>query len=122
MNPDVASSSFKADPYPFYAHLRANSPVHRVLLPDKRRAWLVTRYDDVAAVLKEPRFAKDKSNILSPDQMPWVPGFFAPLARNMLDQDPPHHTRLRLLVQKAFTPRLVEQIRTRRAALTGRIL
>ena len=43
--------------------------------------------------------------------MPWVPPMFRPLERNMLDLDPPDHTRLRALVQKAFTPRLVERMR-----------
>ena len=122
MEPDITSSAFKADPYPFYAHLRRNFPVHPVTLPDKRTAWLVTRYDDVSAVLKDPRFAKDKSKVLTPEQMPWVPAFFAPLARNMLDLDPPDHTRLRLLVQKAFTPRLVEQMRPRIEMLTSELL
>ena len=48
--PDLASPSFKADPYPFYARLRAEAPVYRVTVhvPDRRSAWLVTRYEDVA--------------------------------------------------------------------------
>ena len=82
--------------------------------PAARTAWLVTRYDDVVAVLKDERFAKDKFNALTPEQaarQPWVPAMFRPLTRNMLDLDPPDHTRLRALVQKAFTPRLVEQMR-----------
>jgi cytochrome P450 PksS len=45
--------------------------------------------------------------------MPWVPGVFKPLASNMLDADEPDHTRLRALVRKAFTPRLIEQLRER---------
>src|SRR5262249_16332956 len=122
MDPDITSSAFKADPYPFYGHLRRNFPVQRVTLPDRRTAWLVTRYDDVSAVLKDPRFAKDKSNVLTREQLPWVPAFFAPLEQNMLDRDPPDHTRLRLLVQKAFTPRLVEQMRPRIETLTSDLL
>ena len=49
--PDLASPTFKANPHPFYAHLRAESPVWRTKLPDKRTAWLVTRYEDVLSVL-----------------------------------------------------------------------
>src|SRR5262249_26693759 len=85
-------------------------------------AWLVTRYDDVAAVLKDERFAKDKLNALTPEQarkQPWVPAMFEPLTRNMLDLDPPDHTRLRALVQKAFTPRLGEALRPRVEARAG---
>ena len=57
---NIASPVFKANPYPFYARLRNEAPVFRVMLPDGRPAWLVTRYDDVAAVLKDERFAKDR--------------------------------------------------------------
>jgi cytochrome P450 PksS len=120
MRVDISSPEFKADPFPFYARLRGTAPVHPVTLPDGRMAWLVTRYDDVAAVLKDDRFAKDKHNALSPEQhaqQPWMPSFFRPLTRNMLDVDAPDHTRLRGLVHKAFTPRLVEQMRGRVQAL-----
>jgi cytochrome P450 len=113
---DIWSAEFKADPFPFYAHLRATSPVHPLTLPDKQTAWLVTRYDDVAMVLKDERFAKDMLRVLSPEQLaklPWIPAMFKPLARNMLDVDPPDHTRLRSLVQMAFSPRVVESMRGR---------
>lgn len=40
---NIASSEFKADPFPFYAQLRSEAPVYRAMLPDKRNAWLVTR-------------------------------------------------------------------------------
>lgn len=119
--PNIASPEFKADPYPFYARLRAESPVFRVELPTRQPAWLITRHDDVAAVLKDERFVKDKGSTLSPEQagkQPWVPALFKPLARNMLDVDPPDHTRLRQLVHKAFTPRLVERLRERVQSLT----
>ncbi len=120
-DPNIASPSFKADPYPFYARWRTGAPVFRVRLPDKQLAWLVTRYDDVAGVLRDERFVKDRSNALTPEQsgkQPWVPDLFKPLARNMLDVDAPDHTRLRALVHKAFTPRLIEEIRGRIQSLT----
>jgi cytochrome P450 len=122
---NIASPEFKADPYPFYARLRAEAPVHPVPLPDGRTAWLVTRYDDVAAALRDDRLAKDPANALTPQQLarqPWVPQFARPLTRNMLDLDAPDHTRLRGLVSKAFTPRLVEQMRGRVQALTDGLL
>ena len=120
MKVDISSPRFKADPFPFYARLRADSPVHPVTLPGGRTAWLVTRYDDVAAVLKDERFAKDPLNALTPGQPPWVPGFARPLQRNLLDVDDPDHARLRGLVQKAFTPHLVEGLRPRVQALCRR--
>ena len=123
--PNIASPEFKADPFPFYARLRAESPVFRVELPTRQPAWLITRYDDVAASLKDERFVKDRGNALSPQQagkQPWVPDLFKPLARNMLDVDAPDHTRLRQLVHKAFTPGLVERLRDRVQVLTEELI
>ncbi len=114
--PDLSSPQFKADPYPFYARLRAEAPVYRTMLPHKQVAWLVTRYEDVLGILKDERFVKDRLSAVSSEEngkMPWVPGVFKPLASNMLDADEPDHTRLRALVRKAFTPRLIEQLRER---------
>jgi cytochrome P450 len=122
---DLASPAFKANPYPFYARLRAEAPVWRVTLRDRRTAWLVTRYEDVARVLKDDTFAKDKLNAMDPEQRaktPWVPGFLKPLERNMLDLDDPDHVRLRALVSKAFTPRLIERLRGRIEALCEELL
>ena len=97
-DPDIASPEHKADPFPFYARLRAEKPVHRVTVPGGTTALLVTRYDDVVAVLKDDRFSKDRFSGLIPELVgkePWMPAMFRPLARNMLDLDPPDHTRLR---------------------------
>src|SRR5215212_5627452 len=123
--PDLASPAFKADPYPFYARLRDEAPVWRTTLGDRRTAWLVTRYEDVARVLKDGTFAKDRLNAMDPEQQartPWVPGFLKPLERNMLDLDDPDHARLRALVSKAFTPRLIEPLRGRIEALCQELL
>jgi cytochrome P450 len=123
--PDLASPRFKANPYPFYARLRNEAPVWRTTLRDRRMAWLVTRYEDVAGVLKDRTFAKDPLNAMDPEQRaktPWVPGFLKPLERNMLDLDDPDHARLRALVSKAFTPRLVERLRGRIESLCEELL
>jgi cytochrome P450 len=114
--PDIASPTFKANPFEFYARLRAAFPIQRVRLTNNQDAWLISRYDDALVMFKDDRLVKDKLNTRQPDDMtkePWLPGFLKPLARNMLDVDVPDHTRLRSLVQKAFTPRLVEEIRGR---------
>ena len=123
--PDLANPQFKANPYPFYARLRGEAPVWRTTLPDKRVAWLVTRYEDVAGVLRDDTFAKDRLNAMDPEQLrktPWVPGFLKPLERNMLDLDDPDHARLRSLVSKAFTPRLIERLRGRIETLSEELL
>ena len=66
---NIASPEFKANPYPFYARLRAEAPVYRMTLPTGETAWLITRYDDVAMVLRDDRFVKDTSNALTPAQI-----------------------------------------------------
>jgi cytochrome P450 len=113
---DLLDPTFKANPYPAYAELRSRAPVHRVELPDGRGVWLITRYDDVLAVLKDARFVKDWRKALTPEQLaqvPPIPPVLEPLSRNMLDTDPPDHDRLRALVSRAFTPRLIERLRPR---------
>lgn len=123
--PNLASPQFKANPYPFYARLRAEAPVYRARLPNRQPAWLITRYDDVLAVLKDERFVKDRHNLAAPGQpanMPWVPGLLKPLARTMLDLDGADHTRLRTLVHKAFTPRRIEQMRAQLQARCDNLL
>lgn len=122
---DITHPNHKADPFPLYKRLREETPVGEIPLPDKQTAWLITRYDDVAAVLKDPRFSKERFRTLSPEQMqkqPWVPGVFKPLFRNMLDVDPPDHTRLRALVQKAFTPRRIDEMEPRIQTLADDLL
>jgi cytochrome P450 len=114
--PNLASPQFKAGPHPFYTYLRHEAPVYRAVLPDRRVAWLLARYDDTLMLLKDERFVKDPANAQPPGEpprTPWLPGFARPLARTMLDLDAPDHARLRLLVSKVFTRRLVEQLRGR---------
>jgi cytochrome P450 len=125
MSFNIASSQFKANSYPIYAQLRAESPVARVALPDKRVAWLITRYDDVLAALRDERLVKDLRNAMSPEQQkkqPWVPGVFKPLERIMTHLDGADHQRLRALVQQAFTPRMVEHIRARAEQVCNELL
>src|SRR5450432_1371745 len=111
MNPftkvNITTSEFKANPYPFYAWLRAEAPVHRVELPGSKPAWLIARYDDVNAMFKDERYVKEPGNAMTGEQLArhrWIPGFLKPVERNMLSVDSPDHERLRGLVHKAFTP------------------
>jgi cytochrome P450 PksS len=129
MNPtvdvDLTSEALRADPYPTYARWRAEAPVLRAKLPDKQTAWLVTRYDDAVTVLKDPRFANDRSRVLTPEQaarLPWTPSLFKTLERNMLNRDDPDHGRLRGLVHKAFNPRVVGNMVDRVQAITNELL
>jgi cytochrome P450 len=126
MNPSAArlfGPEMLADPYPVYRRLRAADPVHR---DEASNTWVLTRYDDVAAVLRSPAVSSERIRVLQQDAPPEFQAFLAFRADTMLNSDPPKHTRLRLLVSKAFTPAAVEQLapfirRTVAAALdTGR--
>ena len=98
---------FLADPYPTYHRLRAEDPVHLSPLG----FWVLTRYEDVSAVLRDARFIKEPLAALVAARF----GADVPrgMGLSMLDRDPPDHTRLRALVSKAFTPRVVEGLRPR---------
>src|SRR6266545_84426 len=95
---------FIADPYPTYHRLRAEDPVHHSPLG----FWVLTRYEDVVAALRDPRLVKEPIAAFVAARF----GAAMPaMGLSMLDRDPPDHTRLRSLVNKAFTPRVVEVLR-----------
>jgi len=121
---DITRPEFKADPFSFYAALRADNPVHRARV-GRLEGWLVTRYDDVLAALKDPRLAKDVRRVQNAAELsrrPWMPGFLRALESNMLDQDDPNHARLRALVHRAFTPARIHGLQTRIRAIAGELL
>ncbi|MFJ8674025.1 cytochrome P450 [Streptomyces sp. NPDC093589] len=97
------------DPYAACAALREAGPVHRITGTDGSPAWLVTRYDDVRRALADPRLSLDKRHATPGGYR----GFALPpaLDANLLNMDPPDHTRVRRLVVKAFTPGRVEKLR-----------
>ncbi|NWG19233.1 MAG: cytochrome P450 [Chloroflexi bacterium] len=107
--PDLWSQEALADPYPIYDRLRAEQPVRWT-----GGEWQFFRYADVQAVLRDPRLGADR---IQPDEQWLAETGLAPLfnthARMMLFSDPPDHTRLRSLVNRAFTPRVVEAYRPR---------
>ncbi|MEV8096943.1 cytochrome P450 [Kitasatospora sp. NPDC085879] len=107
--PQDPAAALIADPYTGYARLRAAGPVHRITGPDGLPVWLVTRYADVRQVLADPRFALDKRHATPGNYR----GFALPpaLDANLLNMDPPDHTRIRRLVSQAFTPRRIAALR-----------
>jgi len=112
-----------ANPYPMYARLRAEDPIHWSALME---AWVLTRYDDVVAVLTDSRFSADRRQARNrfADEIARREEEFGPFGRTrtMLTSDPPEHTRLRRLVSKAFTPRMVEGLRPRIQEIVDELL
>ena len=106
------------DPYPVYAALRARAPVHRSALLN---AWLLTRHADVDAILRDHRrFGNDpRKGTLSFRQQATLP---PENEFTLLFLDPPDHTRLRALVNKAFTQRAVAALEPRIRAILGSLL
>ena len=116
----LESPEFVADPYPVFARLREESPVHWV---ERWGCWLLTRAEDVETTIRDTRRFSSADRVTRViERMPgWETGAFAALHENfavgMAQTDPPDHTRVRGLVSSAFTPRRVEGLRARVAEL-----
>ncbi len=127
---DLLAQEVKRDPVAFFARLREQGPLLRLTAPfGMGESWMVTNYDDTVAVLKDPRFIKDAQKILPPQAGQDAAGEsasaierFLTWRRDMLTVDPPDHTRLRGLASKAFTPRMIEQLRPRIQQIANELL
>ena len=113
---DPLQDGVPPDPYPLYDRLRREDPVHR----SSTGRWLLTRYEDCSSVLRHPAMStaqrqasggSDEAQLLA-----------AYLSNLMLFNDPPDHTRLRGLVNKAFTPPVIERLRPRITELVDELL
>lgn len=106
-------SGFSDDPYPHYREMRDTDPVHH----SPMGVWVLFRCDDVFRVLRDPsQSVEDRKANPTPmmELARQVMGDVAEAGSNaMLNRDPPDHTRLRRLVSKAFTARMVERLRPR---------
>ena len=99
----------RANPYPLYHQLRQTAPVHRT----KLGMWLLSRYDDCWAAMRDPRLGKDYAPQMEQRFGPdWQrhPSLTA-AEHSMLNTTGPEHTRLRKLVTKSFTPRMIENLK-----------
>jgi cytochrome P450 len=112
---------YAADPYPQYAALREQAPVYRSVLGP----WVVSRYEDVVHVLRDPSLSVEDRNATALEFDPEVTQVFSDHERGdraMLNLDPPDHDRLRRLVSKAFTPKTVARLRPEVERLVGEAL
>lgn len=109
---NLASAQFKEDAYEIYKESRKKQPILFVNQVEIGKEWLITRYEDALPLLKDNRLKKDWTNVFSQDtkNMYLSVDNSDHLTTHMLNSDPPNHSRLRSLVQKAFTPKMIAQL------------
>lgn len=111
-----ADPAFIADPYPAFARLRVDHPV---VYDPATNQWLVARFADVNALLRDRRLGRSYVHVATHEEFgrtpppAWQAPFEASQRLQLIDMEPPDHTRLRRLVSTAFTPRTVEGLRPR---------
>ncbi len=115
MNIDLFSPQFQEDPYPAYAWLRAEAPVYR---EPRYGGYVLSRYADVYSALRDHDAF---SSALGVSPRPVAAGATG-ANMTIVTSDPPHHTHLRQLVNRAFTPRTVEALRPRISEVIGGLL
>ncbi|PFE55112.1 cytochrome P450 [Bacillus cereus] len=109
---NLASAQFKEDAYEIYKESRKMQPILFVNEVEIGKEWLITRYEDALPLLKDNRLKKDQANVFPQDtkNMYLSVDNSDHLTTHMLNSDPPNHSRLRSLVQKAFTPKMISQL------------
>ena len=125
---DPLHPSVIADPYPAYRALRESDPVHWGLAGDAHwpGTWYLLAHDDVVPALKDMRLGREVSRVLPAEKLPAREPNYQAL-QDMMDnwmllRDPPQHARLRSVVVKAFTPRVVERMLPRIDALADALI
>ncbi|MFJ5265291.1 cytochrome P450 [Streptomyces sp. NPDC088387] len=111
------TDDFTVDPYTAFAALRRRGPVHHVRFPTGDESWLVVGYEEVRSAFADPRLRNDVRHSADFED----DGLYA-VGRNMLQVDPPDHTRLRTLVAREFTARRVQALRPRVEEAAGALL
>jgi hypothetical protein len=109
----LLNEDIRSNPYPFYARLRSQDPVH---WDENMGFWVLTRYADIASVYVDERFSRAQGLMRGFQRFPEAEQRIAEpvyhsFAKTMFYADPPYHTHLRGLMNTAFTPRRVEQMR-----------
>ena len=123
--PDLGSDDFYSDPYPVYSQLRAGDPVH---WSPQWGGWLLTRYEDVVGMLRAPqrfsnvgRMSKFLSQLPKQTRDELRP-FEDHFKQGLINSDPPDHTRIRGLLNKAFTARIVDAQRPQVEVIVNELL
>ncbi|SEA60699.1 cytochrome P450 [Paenibacillus sp. 276b] len=117
---DFMDHSFIQTPFPVYEKLRTEEPVHRFLLPGGHCAWMVSRYEDAVKILMDGRFVTGHPQQGQTGEQ--GPPHMEIISHNLISVGPEDHRRLRRLIQKAFTPRMIERLRSRIEEISNELL
>lgn len=114
VNDDYLDPTFISDPYPYFKRIREEKPIH---WNERWRGWIITRYDDVYSSLHNNKLLADTITPYFETQLTAEERERFALTYDVLNSwtvflDPPKHTRLRRLMQRAFTPRAIQKMRT----------
>ena len=113
MDFNFMSPTVLENPYPYYAQLRHDAPVYWI---EPMQAWAISRYDEVFFVLRNPQLFSSARWWQATSAQDMDPALEAP---HIMASDPPVHTRLRKLINRAFTPRLVAELEPRIRTITN---
>src|ERR1700761_5334681 len=116
-DPVTLGDQFLQHTHDALSEIREHSPARRIRFPDGGEGWLITRFEDVKAISSDPRVSRDHDRLWElerthmaapggPDPDPY--GGYGWIYRQVVYMDPPDRTRLRKLVNKAFTPRSID--------------
>jgi cytochrome P450 len=120
-----ADPAFAQDPYPAYDRMRLAGPA---VFWEDYGFWCLTGYDAVNALLRDRRFGRDVLHVTTRADLGWpeIPEHLRPFydveAHSLLEREPPVHTRLRTLVNRAFVSRAIERLRPKVTALANGLI
>lgn len=118
---DPRDPGFYNNPYPYYERLRSEAPI---FYWEEFGFWCFVNHEDVDALFRDRRFGRQILHLTTRESLGWPPEradlmpFYDVDRYSLLDLEPPDHTRLRSLIQKAFMARQINRLRPRIAQLT----
>jgi unspecific monooxygenase len=122
---DARNPAFYLDPNRAYAAMHTTSPT---FFWEEEKHWYFTAYDQVNAILRDRRFGRQITHVMSREELGWpepslhLADFDRSESKSLLSIEPPEHTRLRTLVNRAFVSRNIERLRPEIAALSHKLI
>ena len=122
---DPRNPDFFNNPYPYYEELRAKTPI---FFWEEFGFWSFVNHEDVSTLLRDRRFGRQITHLATRAELGWPPEredlkpFYAVDLHSLLELEPPDHTRLRGLIQKAFMARQIDRLSPRIAQLSHQLI